>query len=119
MAASPAIDLGEPLAALFKRARVADNLYRRYEGRLAELGVGDAGHLLEEVAEGRFARRDLTVADSPAQPPPPARHRGRARATESSGASLPPPADKPSAVATEDGRGNAPDASDEEEKPAG
>ena len=51
MAASPAIDLGEPLAALFKRARVADSLYRRYEGRLAELGVGDAGDLLEEVAE--------------------------------------------------------------------
>ena len=51
MAASPAIDLGESLEALFKRARVADNLYRRYEGRLAELGVGDAGDLLEEVAE--------------------------------------------------------------------
>ena len=51
MAASPAIDLGEPLAALFKRARVADNLYRRDEGRLAELGIGDAGDLLDEVAE--------------------------------------------------------------------
>ena len=51
MAASPAIDLGEPLGALFKRARVADNLYRRYEGRLAELGIGDAGDLLDEVAE--------------------------------------------------------------------
>ena len=51
MAASPAIDLGEPLAALFKRARVADSLYRRYEGWLVELCVGDAGDLLEEVAE--------------------------------------------------------------------
>ncbi len=59
MAASPAIDLGEPLAALFKRARVADNLYRRYEGRLAELGVGDAGDLRPfETARG--AVRDLS-----------------------------------------------------------
>ena len=59
MAASPAIDLGEPLAALFKRARVADNLYRRYEGRLAELGVGDAGDLLEEVAEKGIGSLDI------------------------------------------------------------
>ena len=59
MAASPAIDLGEPLAALFKRARVADSLYRRYEGRLAELGVGDAGDLLEEVAEKGIGSLDI------------------------------------------------------------
>ncbi|EOD07361.1 hypothetical protein EMIHUDRAFT_249595 [Emiliania huxleyi CCMP1516] len=50
MAASPAIDLGEPLAALFKRARVADKFYRKYEGQLEDLGVGDAGDLLEVVA---------------------------------------------------------------------
>ncbi|EOD19586.1 hypothetical protein EMIHUDRAFT_209207 [Emiliania huxleyi CCMP1516] len=59
MAASPAIDLGEPLAALFKRARVADSLYRRYEGRLAELGVGDAGDLLDEVAEKGIGSLDI------------------------------------------------------------
>ena len=59
MAASPAIDLGEPLAALFKRARVADNLYRRYEGRLAELGIGDAGDLLDEVAEKGIGSLDI------------------------------------------------------------
>ena len=59
MAASPAIDLGEPLAALFKRARVADSLYRRYEGRLAELGIGDAGDLLDEVAEKGIGSLDI------------------------------------------------------------
>ncbi|EOD11078.1 hypothetical protein EMIHUDRAFT_214878 [Emiliania huxleyi CCMP1516] len=59
MAASPAIDLREPLAALFKRAGVADSLYRRYEGRLAELGVGDAGDLLEEVAEKGIGSLDI------------------------------------------------------------
>ena len=59
MAASPAIDLREPLAALFKRAGVADILYRRYEGRLAELGVGDAGDLLEEVAEKGIGSLDI------------------------------------------------------------
>ena len=47
MAASPAIDLGEPLAALFKRARVADSLYRRHEGRLAELEDDGDGPLGE------------------------------------------------------------------------
>ena len=50
MAASPAIDLGESLEALFKRARIADNFYRKCEGQLEEFGVGDAGDLLEVVA---------------------------------------------------------------------
>ncbi|EOD34570.1 hypothetical protein EMIHUDRAFT_228555 [Emiliania huxleyi CCMP1516] len=67
MAASPAIDLGETLAALFKRARVADNLYRRYEGRLAELGVGDAGDLLEEVAEKQKGIGSLDIHDRQAE----------------------------------------------------
>ena len=50
MAASPAIDLGESLEALFKRARIADKFYRKCEGQLEDLGVGDAGDLLEVVA---------------------------------------------------------------------
>ena len=50
MAASPAIDLGESLEALFKRARIADKFYRKCEGKLEDLGVGDAGDLLTVVA---------------------------------------------------------------------
>ena len=45
MAASPAID-----PALFKRARIADKFYRKCEGKLEDLGVGDAGDLLTVVA---------------------------------------------------------------------
>jgi len=50
MAASPAIDPGESLEALFKRARIADKFYRKCEGKLEDLGVGDAGDLLTVVA---------------------------------------------------------------------
>ena len=51
MAASPAIDpRGEALGPLFKRAGIADALHDRYEERLLDLGVGDAGDLLELVA---------------------------------------------------------------------